>query len=1166
MKKFAEVLEELVKEKQIKQIDLAAGAKLTAGYVNHLIKGTRSAPSPEVVAALADSMSLAGAERVRLFEAAGLPPEIIPDAPVSKRKIDWGEAPNVQVFYGREQELEDLERWVVQQRCQMICVLGMGGIGKTALTARLAEQMQDRFEFIIWRSLYNAPSVENILKDCLQVFSGQQRKDIAGTLDEQMAQLLGYLRHTRCLIVLDNFESVLQENRRVGQYRPEYQDYGRLLRLLGEARHQSCILLTSREKPQEIARSEGHTRPVRSMRLLGVRTLDGQAILEDSGLSGSEEVYANLISYYSGNPLALKLASEYIREVFFGDVARFLEKQEFVFAGILDLIEQQFQRLSPLERDIVYWLAINREAVSLANIQEHLVHSVPESALLVAIGSLRQRSMIESDKPESFYLQPVIMEYVTEKFVAQIYDELVTGMLALFESHALLIAQSKDYVRASQIRIILEPLKTLLISTYQKAGCEKRFSALLAQLRAAPLQHTGYAAGNILNLLIQLGSDPRGYDFSWLTVRQAYLLGANLPEVNFSHAHFVKSVFTHTFGSVFSLALSPDGAQLAVGTANSEISLWQTTSNVPLLTYRGHTDWIRSVAFSPDGRLLASASEDKTIRLWEAGSRRCLRVLTGHTNRVCSVVFSPDGKLLVSASNDQTLRVWEVSSGQCLQVLELDGRTNWVYAVRFSPDGKTFASASDDALVRVWDVSSRQCVQTLSGHSDKVYTVAFSPDGRTLASASEDQTIRLWDLASGRCLHLLPTQSSVRCIAFHPDGRLLASGDEDRQIHLWDAKEGKWLQDLSGHDNSVRAVVFSPDGKTLISGSEDQAVRLWELASGRWQCVRVLRGHTYWVYTVAFSPDGRTLASAGDDQAICLWDTDTGYQIKNLDGQSKIRTVAFSPAGHLLAAGSDDHAVRIWDIASGNLIRLLSKHTGWVRSVVFSPDGKTLASASEDRTIYIWNVDAWTNMQELRGHQDWVYSVAYSPDGKMLASASADQTLRLWDISSARTLHVFEGHNNRVCSVAYSPDGKTIASASADQTLRLWDIGTGQCIRVFAGHSDWIFSVAFSSDGKTLASGSDDRTVRLWNVASGECLCTLEGHKSWVYSVCFSPAGMVVASGSDDGTVRLWDTRSGNSFHTLRRDRPYERMNIAGARGLTPAQKDVLIALGAVED
>ena len=245
--------------------------------------------------------------------------------------------------------------------------------------------MKDAFKSVFWRSLQNAPAVESIVKSCILFLSRQLQAELPDSIDDQISLLIEYLRNHRCLLVLDNVESVMQAGRRVGQYREEYEGYGRLLQRVGEANHKSCLLLTSREKPKEIARIEGNTSPVRSLPLAGVNQKDGQGLLKEQGLLGSDESWADLVHLYAGNPLALKLVSEPIRQVFGGDIASFLREEETVFGDVYDLLDQQFQRLSVQEQDIMYWLAIEREATSLEDLRADMISPVSKGTLLEAL-------------------------------------------------------------------------------------------------------------------------------------------------------------------------------------------------------------------------------------------------------------------------------------------------------------------------------------------------------------------------------------------------------------------------------------------------------------------------------------------------------------------------------------------------------------------------------------------------------------------------------------------------------------------------------------------------------------------------------------------------------------------------------------------------------------
>src|SRR2546421_4872536 len=171
--------------------------------------------------------------------------------------VDWGEALDVLSFYGREEELATLEQWVVQERCRVVSVLGMGGIGKSALAVQVMHRLADQFDVVIFRSLRDSPSCEALLDACLRVLTPQPLSLVPVGLEPRISRLLEHLRSSRVLLVLDNLETLLEEGEVRGHLRPGYEGYARLLRRLAETEHQSCLLLTSREKPAELRSLEG---------------------------------------------------------------------------------------------------------------------------------------------------------------------------------------------------------------------------------------------------------------------------------------------------------------------------------------------------------------------------------------------------------------------------------------------------------------------------------------------------------------------------------------------------------------------------------------------------------------------------------------------------------------------------------------------------------------------------------------------------------------------------------------------------------------------------------------------------------------------------------------------------------------------------------------------
>jgi WD40 repeat protein/DNA-binding SARP family transcriptional activator len=1164
------------------------------------------APNAETVALyeqIRDGMLGRGVEEQESRRAGVIVP-LLPHSP-TRPHLDWGDAPHGVVLYGRQVELSELSKWLADDRCRLVALLGMGGQGKTALAAKLARKLADQFEAVIWRSLLNAPPLAEILQIWLPFLSRQQVSQLPDSLDERLGMLFDYLRQRRCLLILDNLESIMQAGDRAGRFRPGYEDYSQLIRWMGESSHQSCLLLTSRERPKKLARLERvaareGNRPVRSFQLAGLAPEAGRAILQGEGLAGSAESMAVLIEHYSGNPLALLLVLDTIQDVFGGDIAAFLSQETPIFDDIQDVLDQQFARLSELEREIMFWLAIEREAISVQALAGDLVRPGPWGALLAALRSLQRRSLLEKRGP-GFTLQNVIMQYTTGRLIEAVGQALEAEMVPPgppeggergqippsrgpgglvrgdFNRYALMKAQAKEYVRQSQVRLILQPIAGRLLDYLGRVGLEEGVKKWLARLRAEKPLNPGYAGGNILNLLVHLESDLRGYDFSRLAVWQADLRRVVLPEVNFAGSDLAGSVFTDIFSHILSIAFSPDGRLLAARTGDEEVRLWGMADGQLQAVFKAPPNLVWPVVFSPDGHMLASGDSGTTIRLWDPQTGQILQRLAGHTHRVWSMAFSPDGRLLASGSEDRTIPLWDTGTGQICHTLA--GHTRAVTAVTFSPDGRLLASGSADQTVRLWDVQTGGGLNILTGHSHRVWSVAFSPDGRSLASGGEDQTIRLWNVATAEALnlgqvgHTLQGHTDRVCaVAFSPDGRTLVSGSDDQTIRLWNADTGQAVNTFRGHTHMVGCIAFSPSGRILASGGWDQTVRLWDIQTG--QALQTLQGHRNGVRSIAFSPDGSTLASGGEDQIVWLWDVaavwelETGQTLRRLQRHSNtVFSVAFSPAGGVLASGGLDQAIFLWDSRTGQLLNTLNWPIhGALSSIAFSPDGYSLTSSSKGQTVPVWDIPGGQIRFTLQGHTNWVGAVAFSPDGRLLASGSEDRTIRLWDMRTGQALQTLRGHHLGVWAVAFSPDGASLASSSGDQTIRLWETQTGQSLKLLTGHTNLVFCLAFSPDGRLLASGSEDQTVHLWEVQTGRVTNTFQGHTNGVWSVAFSPDGQTLASSSGDETIKFWDVRSGVCLKTLRPPGRYAGMNISGAIGLTEAQKAALKALGAVEE
>ena len=302
-----------------------------------------------------------------------------------------------------------------------------------------------------------------------------------------------------------------------------------------------------------------------------------------------------------------------------------------------------------------------------------------------------------------------------------------------------------------------------------------------------------------------------------------------------------------------SLAFSPDGKQLASGYQYGSVRLWDVDKTLavkeintaePAQTIRIGDVALVSLAYSPDGKRLAVGSADYRITLLDLINRKVLRSFVGHDGEVTALAFSPDGTRLASASHDRTVKVWDSSSGK--KLLTLAGHSGPVDAVAYSADGKSIASAIDKTHIRLWDASTGKTLRTLDsrvapvedivvethayipyldefseGMPGRVLSLAFSPDGKRLASGSQEGFINQWDLASGKKQTMVPRRS-----VYDTDDRALKamySGDGKKLISVhtgkgyaqkWDSKTGQGGERFALLGNGrFKFVPWLPPGK-----------------------------------------------------------------------------------------------------------------------------------------------------------------------------------------------------------------------------------------------------------------------------------------------------------------------------------------------------------------
>ncbi|MEG4281876.1 NB-ARC domain-containing protein [Microcoleus sp. A006_D1] len=334
-----------------------------------------------------------------------------PQPTAKQPRIDLGDAPEILTFYdslrdsfaSRTSQLTTLENWILASRTRLISILGLAGSGKSAIALQLIPQIHHQFDCIIWRSLRHSPPLSALETDLIKFLGDRQPTELPSIIE--------YLRSHRCLIVLDDVQTIFSSGQLAGNYKPGYENYGTFFKQIGESCHNSCLVLLSWEKPREIAALEGDHKNCQTLQLNGLGE-SARELFTEKGLLESEN-WSELIELYKGNPLWLNIVSTIIQDLFDGKVSAFLSYDSLVLGDLEYLLHQHFQRLSESEKQVISWLANQTAAVEISNKPRNL--ELSPSEFLKALESLRRRLLIEkvqTDECTLFSVQRAIAEYV----------------------------------------------------------------------------------------------------------------------------------------------------------------------------------------------------------------------------------------------------------------------------------------------------------------------------------------------------------------------------------------------------------------------------------------------------------------------------------------------------------------------------------------------------------------------------------------------------------------------------------------------------------------------------------------------------------------------------------------------------------------------------------
>ncbi|WP_017297446.1 WD40 repeat domain-containing protein [Nodosilinea nodulosa] len=1105
---------------------------------------------------------------------------------------------------GRAAELDRISQWIVADRCRTVVLWGLPGMGKTTLAAAIAAAIGPQMEHCGYLALPPNAADEAVLAAIVQWL------DPAAPALSPLAAVdwvLDQLEQRRTLLILDDMEQLFEPQALLGTYRSSAKAMQRLFHQGAERRHQSCLIWVSREKPADLSQVQGPR--VREC-ALGDLAIEGvRPLLQTSGSpTVSAEDWAALAECYGGYPLVLRGVGAILRDLYQGQPRALLQAPNLAVPMVVQrTFSEALERLLPEEWALLYGLALAQEPITrddlLATLQPALEDAVVQSVL--GRGWVVGVATEGSDLVLS--LRPIVQSMVLERLRGELMAELETESLGWLQRLPLVTMTAREVVQERQRAVVLVPLADGLRRHYATKELLAAKGDRLLKTLSSLANRPGYGASNLIHLCQHLGLGLSGVNFSHLAIWQGDLRRVSLQGADFSQAQFSDTAFATALGrdpvAAFSPASAPSHRRyLATGDHEGRLLLWDLK--------RGKLEWmfdedqsqgVRSLAFSPQGDLLAVGTETGQIWLWPVGATYQTDILNDHQAAVGALAFSPDGGQLASGDDSGRLCLWEVASGFCQGRLE--SHYGAIHSLAYSAAGDRLVSGGDDQRACLWQTRDRTLLKDFQARSTaNLRTAGFLADPNApacpaipFAAGYDDHCLTIWNLETGLPCWILPAEvQALPALAISPDGRYLVCSRQNFSVSVWDIPDRRACYTLPSLGAPVWALAFSADSRYFVTGS-NYTIKLWSAKRG--QCWRSFLSQAHRVGCLAFSADPATASSADhgsgtiltghDDTHLRLWQirSDSPYASgpRTLVGHGGlVRTVALSADGQWLASSADDQTLRLWSAVSGE--------SQWVWPTAapatllsFSPAGPWLASASLAGHISLWNITTGSCIGDLEGTPDSPSALAFSVDGRWLIVGARDGTIGLWPLHSrvgevspenqGPEPRILSGHQGQVHGLAVSLDGAVLASASHDGTLRWWSLAD-----ILAGVSSqepalgqwrhpteqWLQGVTTSPTGEILAITSEAAQVEVWAVETNHCPHVLRGHSQDIWQVSVSPSRTHLVTASQDDEIRVWALDSGLCQQTLRPDRPYEGVNIRGATGLSDTEQRMLKSLGAI--
>ena len=200
-------------------------------------------------------------------------------------------------------------------------------------------------------------------------------------------------------------------------------------------------------------------------------------------------------------------------------------------------------------------------------------------------------------------------------------------------------------------------------------------------------------------------------------------------------------------GRVTALAFSTENQALITASNEpgqaGEIVLWQRDSLAKRLAWPAHDGTVFAIALAPDGKTIATAGEDQLIRFWNLTDGKRLMQIEAHSAPVLSLAFKPDGTAIASGGADKELKIWDTQTRE--QKALITGHPGNVAGIAWPAKDATLITACDDGVVRLCTETGKRPTKSWNPAADLLHCFGVNSDGTVYFGGADNGRVYVWD-------------------------------------------------------------------------------------------------------------------------------------------------------------------------------------------------------------------------------------------------------------------------------------------------------------------------------------------------------------------------------------------------------------------------------------